>query len=288
MPTTRPPLSRKGLFYTGIGIGLLACVIFMAVVLLAGGFVSRPTYETTASQLADSQLEVERLDKNNKELLEENESLKGKVTASQELVDSLNQSVNEVKAEVTQYRQKENQVQFVIDRREMEIKSLAKQLYEIEGLDVRVMNNGVLVTGIVPPFRMGSNRIEDDTLIPRLEAIAEVFNRVNTKEGLQYYAAAVGNTDATPVKAWSAHHSNMWLGAKRARSLADKMKSAGFPQDETLLISWGSIQSNQKDFDPESRKAEIFIMPADSLGELEDLKATDASATNLISEPAAE
>jgi|GEM_PF-5291505 len=269
MSTTRPPLSRRGLFFAGIGGTLIVCAVIAILILLFGGFVTHSEYNETVSQLGESESQVTVLSSENKSLSEDNARLKGEVKASQDLVDSLNQSVRDVKAEVQEYRQKENQVQFVIDRREMEIKSLAKALYEIEGLDVRIMKNGVLVTGIVPPFRMGSNRIEDDTLIPRLKSVAEVFNRINSEGKGKFYAAAVGNTDATPVRAWSAHHSNLWLGAKRARSLADSMKDAGFPDQEILLISWGSIQSRQKGFDPESRKAELFIMPTDSLTEIQ-------------------
>lgn len=267
MSTTRPPLNRNQMFALGFVIAALLAVLVGAGILFSGMMVSPMEHQAVLQASKEAQQEMSSL-------AEENQDLKSQLETKTQTIQSLEARMAEARADAKQaqslaetaqarvdvFVEKEQEVEFVINRRQMEIEDLAKQIHALEGVQVEIVDNGLVVSGIASPFSLGSSRIEDDTLIPKLTQISEIFKAANAEHSNKYYAAAVGNTDATPVQAWSGHHSNLWLGAKRARTLADFMKSAGFPKEQTFLISWGEIKAGDKTFDPESRKAQVYIV----------------------------
>ncbi|MEM6820964.1 MAG: hypothetical protein AAF558_03325 [Verrucomicrobiota bacterium] len=256
MSTTRPPMKPKAYFVWGFAAAAVLSLLIGILVYFFNFSGSVP-----AAEHSRLQNEKKAVDITVQQLAEENQGLrKAKRTAETKLTD-LRKKMRITESELDQYLKKEQQVEFIASRQQMDIKTLAKSLNAIEGLSVRVLNNGILISGIASPYRLGSSRLQDDSLIPKLSDIARVFNEQNAEGENPFYAAAIGNTDSTPVMEWSGHGSNLWLGAKRARSLANMMKDSGFPDKQVFLISWGSIQASSNYHDPDSRKAEIFIVP---------------------------
>lgn len=267
MSTTRPPLTRQGVFFVGFGSAALLALLIFLVLLFSGFFVSPSAYQEALKASSDAETRLADMGEENmslrEQLVEKSHSiteLQNGIQVAQMEAEKALSHAQTAQAQVEVYVEKEQEVEFVVNRRQMEIEKLAKQMHALEGVQVHLVDNGFIVSGLVSPFSLGASRIEDDSLIPQLAEIARVFNAANREQSIQFYAAAVGNTDATAVKSWSGHHSNLWLGAKRARSLFDEMKSAGFPEKETFLISWGDIKSNDQIFHPESRNVQIYIV----------------------------
>jgi len=282
MSTTRPPLSRHAMFLVGfISAGALA-VLVSIILLFTGFFVSPEAYQEAVSNSELAIREAEQLKAENQQMRGQSEADASQIESLQKELDktmtellAVKKEAREVEEQVNVFVEKEQEVEFSVNRRQMEIEELARRVHRIEGVQVKVMENGILVSGLSSPFALGSSQLNDDTLTPKLGEIAEVFKAVNAGQSTKYYAAAVGNTDSSPVKQWSGHYSNLWLGAKRARTLSDAMLAAGFPKDEVFLISWGSIKAQGELINPESRKAELYIVAQDALKSGQLVRAND-------------
>jgi len=267
MTTTRPPLSRNGMFLVGFGLAALIAFLIAIGLIVSGWFAPPTALEAAQGALKEAQAELTELAQDNQSLRSQLDSKSNDITRLEAEVGEFRtaaqkaaQEAQSAQAQVNVYVEKEQKVEFVVNRRQMEVEKLAREIHALEGVQVEIVDNGLIVSGVASPFSLGEYRIEEDALIPKLSQISEIFNAANREHSSKYYAAAVGNTDATPVKSWSGHHSNLWLGAKRARSLVDRMRSAGFPEKETFLISWGEIHSGDQQFRPEARNAQIYIV----------------------------
>lgn len=267
MSTSRPPAKPMTYFIWGVlSMAVLAALIGGAV-LYSGGFTTTDDLDEMENRWIDAQGEIERLEAENQSLVQSNQQWKDQLSEvesrhSKEL-SQLTERMEDQRSELTAYQAEEEKVEFVANRREIAMDGLASAIHSIEGVQVQILESGLLVSGVASPFRLGSTRVQDDSLIPKLEEIARVLRERSAETETRFYAAAVGNTDITPVLQGSLHGSNLWLGAKRARTLGDLMIENGFVEDEVFLVSWGTIRASNEVRDPDSRKPQIFIVTED-------------------------
>jgi flagellar motor protein MotB len=275
-------MSRNMMFGVGFGLAALIAILIGIALIVSGWLVSPEARQAALESLQNSEKAVSDLTAENKSLRSDLESLRSQVDSGTATIQGLESKIAEAQrairqaedkadsaqAQVNVYVEEEQKVEFVVNRRQMEIEKLARQIHDLEGVQVQIVDNGLIVSGIASPFALGSARMQDDTLIPKLAEISKIYKAANQEHSNRYYAAAVGNTDATPIRAASSLHSNLWLGAKRARSLVEYMKSAGFPEEETFLISWGEIRSDGQTFHPQSRKAQLYIVAREAFQEV--------------------
>lgn len=272
MSTTKPPAKPSTYFIWGLLSMALLATLIIGLYMFTGGMVSSGDLKAAREELQLAQAQILTLEKENQNLKSSNLQIKQEADAlqasQQEKMEALNLKLEEMRQEaqkVNEVADQEEEVQFVARRTSLDFQGLARQINEVEGLQVKVLDSGLLISGMATPFRLGSSEIKEDSLIPKLKDIAAILKDRQQETGTRFYAAAVGNTDITPVRSDSLWGSNLWLGAHRARTLADLMIENGFPKEEVFLVSWGSIQASDEVRDPESRRPEILIVTKEFL-----------------------
>jgi flagellar motor protein MotB len=267
MTTYRPPTKPSTYFIWGLLTMALIAALLFGIYFYGGGMASSGQAKAAEDELKSARGQILLLEEEKENLQSMNLQLKQdfdayKVSQREKLAE-VKRKQPESSGPGLEIREDEEQVQFVASRLSMDLQGLAKQIHEIEGVQVQVLDSGLLVSGVASPFTLGSSQIRDDSLIPKLKEIADTLNKRSQETGTRFYPAAIGNTDITPVRDGSLWGSNLWLGAHRARTLADLMIENGFAEDDVFLISWGTIRASDEVRDPESRRPEIFIVTED-------------------------